>query len=135
MEDMVTTEHEWNYDLDCNWKVFIDNYIEPYHVPWVHPITFQANTPLRIWKNMDDLTDQDWVVMIGQKPVVSISNTGEPMLDIAEELSTMPDEFDGMPIWLVYPTFMCIPIADCMIYYVAYPRGPEKMELKLRLCI
>jgi choline monooxygenase len=25
------------YDLACNWKVYIDNYLEGYHVPHVHP--------------------------------------------------------------------------------------------------
>lgn len=26
-----------NYDIDCNWKTYIDNYLEGYHVPHVHP--------------------------------------------------------------------------------------------------
>jgi len=25
------------YDLNCNWKVYVDNYLEGYHVPYVHP--------------------------------------------------------------------------------------------------
>jgi choline monooxygenase len=25
------------YDMDCNWKTYIDNYLEGYHVPSVHP--------------------------------------------------------------------------------------------------
>ncbi len=25
------------YDLDCNWKVYVDNYLEGYHLPYVHP--------------------------------------------------------------------------------------------------
>ncbi len=25
------------YDIDCNWKVYIDNYLEGYHVPHIHP--------------------------------------------------------------------------------------------------
>ncbi len=25
------------YEVDCNWKVYIDNYLEGYHVPLVHP--------------------------------------------------------------------------------------------------
>ncbi|MGH1365914.1 MAG: aromatic ring-hydroxylating oxygenase subunit alpha [Calditrichia bacterium] len=25
------------YDIDCNWKVYIDNYLEGYHIPHVHP--------------------------------------------------------------------------------------------------
>ncbi|MGH8427156.1 MAG: aromatic ring-hydroxylating oxygenase subunit alpha [Gammaproteobacteria bacterium] len=26
-----------NYDLACNWKVYVDNYLEGYHLPHVHP--------------------------------------------------------------------------------------------------
>jgi hypothetical protein len=47
----------------------------------------------------------------------------------------MPPQFDGMPIWLAFPTLMVIPVVDCMIYYVAYPRGAEKCNIKLRLCL
>ena len=25
------------YDLHCNWKVYVDNYLEGYHLPYVHP--------------------------------------------------------------------------------------------------
>ena len=25
------------YDIDCNWKVYVDNYLEGYHLPHVHP--------------------------------------------------------------------------------------------------
>ena len=26
-----------NYEVDCNWKVYVDNYLEGYHLPFVHP--------------------------------------------------------------------------------------------------
>lgn len=26
-----------SYTIDCNWKVYIDNYLEGYHLPYVHP--------------------------------------------------------------------------------------------------
>ncbi len=26
-----------NYDVRCNWKLYVDNYLEGYHVPFVHP--------------------------------------------------------------------------------------------------
>jgi phenylpropionate dioxygenase-like ring-hydroxylating dioxygenase large terminal subunit len=25
------------YDMKCNWKTYIDNYLEGYHLPSVHP--------------------------------------------------------------------------------------------------
>jgi choline monooxygenase len=29
--------HRAHYDIACNWKVYVDNYLEGYHVPHVHP--------------------------------------------------------------------------------------------------
>lgn len=29
--------HRVHYDIACNWKVYVDNYLEGYHVPFVHP--------------------------------------------------------------------------------------------------
>ena len=26
-----------DYEVDCNWKVYVDNYLEGYHIPIVHP--------------------------------------------------------------------------------------------------
>ena len=30
-------ERRMSYALHCNWKVYIENYLEPYHLPVVHP--------------------------------------------------------------------------------------------------
>ena len=46
--DMAARDHadfrlaarkEW--ELDCNWKVYVDNYLEGYHIPIVHPALFR----------------------------------------------------------------------------------------------
>lgn len=29
--------HRTAYDVECNWKTYVDNYLEGYHVPMVHP--------------------------------------------------------------------------------------------------
>ncbi len=26
-----------SFDLSCNWKVYVENYLEGYHIPWMHP--------------------------------------------------------------------------------------------------
>jgi choline monooxygenase len=30
-----------DYEIDCNWKVYVDNYLEGYHIPIVHPGLFR----------------------------------------------------------------------------------------------
>jgi len=31
-----------SYDIDCNWKTYVDNYLEGYHVPLLHPLLNSA---------------------------------------------------------------------------------------------
>lgn len=33
----VVRDEGISYDLNCNWKLAIDNYCEAYHLPWIHP--------------------------------------------------------------------------------------------------
>jgi choline monooxygenase len=35
--DAYGHHHRVAYDVACNWKVYVDNYLEGYHVPHVHP--------------------------------------------------------------------------------------------------
>lgn len=34
--------HKESWDIACNWKVYVDNFLEGYHVPMVHPALAQA---------------------------------------------------------------------------------------------
>jgi choline monooxygenase len=33
--------HRHDYEVACNWKVYVDNYLEGYHIPIVHPGLFR----------------------------------------------------------------------------------------------
>lgn len=36
ISEMQSAEHE-SYTINCNWKVYVDNFLEGYHIPIVHP--------------------------------------------------------------------------------------------------
>ena len=50
--------HRASYDIACNWKVYIDNYLEGYHVPHVHPglnrlLDYRSyRTELSVWHSL-----------------------------------------------------------------------------------
>lgn len=50
--------HRIGYDIACNWKVYVDNYLEGYHVPHVHPglnrlLDYRSyRTELMQWHNL-----------------------------------------------------------------------------------
>jgi len=35
--DNYVFHHRSSYEVACNWKVYVDNYLEGYHVPHIHP--------------------------------------------------------------------------------------------------
>lgn len=35
--ERLSFSHELTVDLECNWKTYADNYMEGYHIPFVHP--------------------------------------------------------------------------------------------------
>ncbi|MEO6227655.1 MAG: aromatic ring-hydroxylating dioxygenase subunit alpha [Thermomonas sp.] len=50
--------HRVGYDIACNWKVYVDNFLEGYHVPHVHPglnrlLDYRSyRTELMQWHNL-----------------------------------------------------------------------------------
>ncbi len=39
--DALRFHHRQDYELACNWKVYVDNYLEGYHIPVAHPELFR----------------------------------------------------------------------------------------------
>ncbi len=45
----------WEQDFPCNWKVVLENSLESYHIPQVHPKTFKDFSPEDIsWHELDE---------------------------------------------------------------------------------
>jgi choline monooxygenase len=134
MGEMVTT-HRWEYQTKCNWKAYVENYTESYHVPWVHPETFELLTPLKRWVEFPDITTQHWALQVGQTPGLTFSDSGDALFRVSPDLEGLPVEFDGMPVWLVFPSLMVIPTVDALLYYVALPEGPEQTRIVARMAV
>jgi choline monooxygenase len=123
------------FELQCNWKIFAENFIEEYHTPWVHGTTLQPVAPMANWKEFPDLSDQPWSFMVGQFPGISMSDSGEPRFPLRPELSDLAPEFSGMAIWLSHPSFGLVVNCDCSLYFFMLPDGPERMKLVVGLCV
>jgi choline monooxygenase len=56
--ELYGRHHRVGYDIACNWKVYVDNYLEGYHVPHVHPglnrlLDYRSyRTELMQWHNL-----------------------------------------------------------------------------------
>ena len=61
-----------SYDIDCNWKVYVDNYLEGYHLPHVHPGLSKVldyriyDTTLSPWKSLQHSPLRDSADIYGE---------------------------------------------------------------------
>lgn len=64
-------ERRKTYDIDCNWKVYVDNFLEGYHLPHVHPGLSKAldyhayDTELSAWHSLQSSPLRDGVDIYG----------------------------------------------------------------------
>lgn len=61
-----------SYELDCNWKVYVDNFLEGYHLPHVHPglskvLDYRAyDTELFAWQSLQSSPLRDAGELYGE---------------------------------------------------------------------
>lgn len=48
------------YDIDCNWKVYVDNFLEGYHIPHVHPALNRMLDYRSYVTELDDFHSLQW---------------------------------------------------------------------------
>jgi len=118
LEDMRFT-HRDIYEVDCNWKVWLENAFENYHVPTIHRKHIDPSKPQN-WTF--EQTDGAWEAMYSQRSIVAYS--GLPSLpDLSDK------EAGGLyHIWLK-PSLQIILTSSSMKYRQYLPEGPEKLRL------
>lgn len=125
--------HAFTWETQANWKLLVDNFVEEYHVAWIHAKSFHPTMPMKKWQSFPDMTDQPWTYMFGGFPGTSMSVEGPPLFP---EIPTLGErELGGMAIATVYPNLMMIVAIDCLIYYFVLPTGPERSTVIAHLCL
>jgi choline monooxygenase len=128
LEEMrLAARKEWS--LDCNWKTYVDNYLEGYHIPIVHPGLMKELDYARY----ETETSGSWSVQ--HSPITS-RDDGRLRRDPAAE------ESDALYYWIfpnlmlnVYPdnfsTNLVVPIslARTLTVFEWFFRDPERSDV------
>ena len=104
-----------HYDFDCNWKVFVDNYLDGgYHVPYLH-------------KGLDSVLDySNYTIENGERHCLQWS----PMVsDGAEAQTGAVRKGDRALYYWIYPNFMINWYDGVMDTNLVIPRGVDKTEV------
>ena len=110
-----------SYTLDCNWKVFVDNYLDGgYHVPHLH-------------KGLDSVLDySEYTITNGERYCLQSS----PMVsDGADERTEAVRQGDRAFYYWIYPNFMINCYGAAMDTNLVIPRGVDQDRGDLRLLL
>ena len=127
-EDMTCVRRKV-YDLKCNWKIYVENAMEAYHVPSVHLQTIsrqkrENNPPIPSAGAYCGLFTRHE----GSRAILP----GEPGFPHIPTLSGRSAQ--GTHYILIYPSTMLGCTLDCMWWLELHPRGPEQTRLTVGSC-
>jgi choline monooxygenase len=112
--DLRWTERR-HYTLDCNWKVFVDNYLDGgYHVPHLH-------------KGLDSVLEySEYTIDTGDRFCLQSS----PIVhDGADRETSDVRRGDRARYYWIYPNFMINCYAGTMDTNLVIPRGPDRTDV------
>ena len=118
LENMVWT-HRDTYEVPCNWKIWLENAFENYHVATVHRSHYDPKNPQN-WKF--ERTHGPWEAMSSKRSIVAYSGLPPiPGLDPSKE-STL------FHIW-IQPSVQIILTSSYMKFRQYLPQGPDQLLL------
>ena len=112
------------YMLDCNWKIYVENAMEAYHISTVHRSTLsrQKGKPSEAQP-----ADGEYCALFKEHKGSRALLAGDPGFPEMDHLQGMAAEGSWYP--LMYPSTMFGCTYDCMWWLELHPMGPEKTKL------
>lgn len=127
-EDM-RTGRRLEYDVACNWKAWVENFMEGYHIPTVHRRTiskFKAiNVPQVRGKGEYDLI---WERHPGTLGLLD-GDAGFPPIETLQG-----EAQEGSRFAIIYPNSMIAMTIDAMWSFECHPTGAESCRVVLTSC-
>ncbi len=127
MGDMVCVRRR-EYDLACNWKLYLENAMEEYHTPTVHRLSIGAQvtvreTPHGAW---------DGMFMPSEKTIAVLS---EDMASAFPPIPTLDAKAArGTYFVVVYPMTFFAFTQDCLWWLQQFPQGPTRTRVVIGSC-
>jgi choline monooxygenase len=129
LDDLVCVRRR-EFDIACNWKLFVENAMEEYHIATVHRATIQENTAMDT--HGPESPRGNSAVLYSRHPGSMALLKGDAGFPFIETLRGRPAE--GTYFVLVYPSTMLGLTKDCVWYLELRPHGPGRTTLVHGAC-
>ncbi len=113
-------DSRWTLDVQCNWKLAVENYCESYHLPWVHP-------GLNSYSRLEDHYHiEEAGHFSGQGTLVYRQLKGDAG-DVFPDFEGLSDKWnEGAEYVTAYPNVLLGVHRDHTFAIVLVPQGPER---------
>jgi phenylpropionate dioxygenase-like ring-hydroxylating dioxygenase large terminal subunit len=126
-DDMVLARRRV-YDMDCNWKIFVENAKESYHIATVHKATINKYASIRAAGYWVEEPTGEYVVTFAQHENSMALLAGDAGFPTIESLAGRR-EANGTYAPLLYPSTYLAWTIDCAWYLELHPLGPDRTRL------
>lgn len=112
------------YNLNCNWKLILQNYQECYHCPGVHPLLCEL-TPFRSASHdcmQGGIIGGYMTLNKNKKSMTMDGKSAAPPL-------VNGDDLGRIYYYSIYPNVLFTPHPDFVLFHVITPKGPGKVQL------
>jgi phenylpropionate dioxygenase-like ring-hydroxylating dioxygenase large terminal subunit len=133
LDSMVTVAPQITAEpLAWNWKLLLENYIEPYHTQFVHPIIHDFAPSVGVefdpWRGPDDNVIVRYVPFLERDGSLTENGWAAPALfPIIETLSEKQRNRVGFG--MVPPNMNIIFMPDMLCYGLVFPQGPTSLKV------
>jgi len=114
--------HTIRYELNCNWKLILQNYQECYHCPGVHPLLTKL-TPVQSAQH----DAADGAVIGGYMDLTKTRGSMTMDGEAAAPPICPVDDLQRIFYYSVFPSLLLTPHPDFVMFHHITPVGPEKL--------
>ena len=135
LDELMTTEPFVHADQPFNWKLMLENGVEPYHAMYLHSNLIEGGGGERHYENLGFEADQGFilsVVPIGF-PDASLNATGQPLFPVIETLTDA--ERQRLCFCTIPPNLMLGWQSDQVFWFLLIPNGPDAVDLQWAFCV
>lgn len=127
LDDMALTRRRV-FDMACNWKIFVENAKESYHIGTVHKSTIHKYASARSAGYWVEEATGEYVITFAQHENSMALLKGDSGFPINERLAGRR-EAGGTTAPLLYPSTYLACTIDCAWYLELHPLGPDRTRL------
>ena len=129
--DQLASTRMREFEVNCNWKTFIEVFNEYYHLPYVHPHTLSEFYPEP--EDTDEVSG-NYTTQFGATKgnAALLAETQAQSLPAAKQLSGR--EKNGIRYTWIYPNLTFAASTDSLWMYQAYPITPDRSRIVQTIC-